>query len=59
MLYAGKRPEELTSQELEAAEEIVRNMLTQANAVYEANRIAYLELSEEQTRRATAARKMN
>jgi hypothetical protein len=59
MLYAGKRPEEMDAEELQAAEACVLEGMRNANQVYELNRAGFLELCEEQSRRHIAAGKLN
>ena len=54
MLYDGKRPHEMSAEELEAAEAYCLKTMRDANAVYELNRVGFLEITEEQSRRAIA-----
>lgn len=56
MLYDGKRPRELSAEELDAAEQYCLKTMRDANAVYELNRVGFAELCEERSRRLIAAK---
>jgi hypothetical protein len=59
MLYSGKRPEDMTGDELEQAEAYVLRHLQLAHSQYNINLAAYQELAAEQSRREQMARKVN
>lgn len=54
MLYAGKRPEEMTSEELEAAAVYCTQMVERAYQIAELNKAGLEELGQEYERRRTA-----
>jgi hypothetical protein len=59
MLYDGKKPEELTKDELEAAAVYCTRMMVEAQNMVDLNRAGLIELGLEYERRLSPPEKMN